>query len=45
MFYSTIFDYEIREMEMGPIKMGFFAADADQENGGVGGAIVWGDDN
>ena len=42
-FYSTIFDYEMPEMEMGPLKMGFLPSD--QENGGVGGAIVWGEDN
>ena len=42
-FYSAIFDYEMPEMDMGPLKMGFLPSD--QENGGVGGAIVWGDDN
>lgn len=42
-FYSAIFDYEMSEMDMGPLKMGFLPSD--QENGGVGGAIVWGDDN
>ncbi|MBK8955117.1 MAG: VOC family protein [Saprospiraceae bacterium] len=39
-FYSTIFNYEMPEMEMGPNKMGFLLFD--QENGGVGGAIVQG---
>lgn len=42
-FYSAIFDYEMPKMDMGPLKMGFLPSD--QENGGVGGAIVWGDDN
>ncbi len=42
-FYSAIYDYEMSEMEMGPIKMGFLLCD--QENDGVGGAIVWGEDN
>lgn len=42
-FYGAIFDYEMPEMEMGPLKMGFLPSD--QENGGVGGAIVWGEDN
>jgi len=40
-FYSQIFDYEMTEMEMGPYKMGFLPAD--QENGGVGGAILKGE--
>ncbi len=42
-FYSAIYDYEMQEMEMGPTRMGFFLCD--QENDGVGGAIVWGEDN
>ena len=42
-FYSAIYDYEMQEMEMGHTKMGFFQCD--QENDGVGGAIVWGEDN
>lgn len=39
-FYSTIFDYQMDEMEMGPIMMGFLPSNP--ENGGVGGAIVHG---
>ena len=42
-FYSAIYDYEMQEMEMGPTRMGFFLCD--QKNDGVGGAIVWGEDN
>lgn len=42
-FYSAIYDYEMQEMEMGATRMGFFPCD--QENDGVGGAIVWGEDN
>ena len=41
-FYSKIFDYEMPEMEMDSYKMGFLLSD--QENGGVGGAIVQGED-
>jgi uncharacterized protein len=37
-FYSTIFDYKMPEMTMGPVRMGILLYD--QENGGVGGAIV-----
>lgn len=33
-FYSTIFDFEMQESDMGPHKMGFFPG------GGVSGAIV-----
>lgn len=39
-FYSKIFDYEMPEMDMGEIKMGFLLHD---QNGGVGGAITHGD--
>ena len=42
-FYSAIYDYKMQEMVMGPIRMGFLLCD--QENDGVGGAIVWGEDN
>jgi uncharacterized protein len=37
-FYSAIFDYEMPEMTMGPVRMGILLYD--QENGGIGGAIV-----
>lgn len=40
-FYQQIFDFEMPEMDMGPIKMGFFLYDRD--NGGVGGAICAGE--
>jgi uncharacterized protein len=40
-FYSKIFDYQMPVMEMGPYKMGFLLYD--QENGGIGGAIVQGE--
>ncbi len=40
-FYQTIFDFEMPEMDMGPIKMGILLHD--QENGGVGGAICCGE--
>lgn len=39
-FYQTIFDYEMPEMDMGPIKMGIFLSDRDN---GVGGAICYGE--
>ena len=39
-FYSTIFDFEMPEMVMGPNLMGFFLYD--QKQGGTGGAIVRG---
>lgn len=39
-FYSKIFDYEMPEMEMGPVRMGILLYDA--ANGGIGGAIVQG---
>jgi uncharacterized protein len=37
-FYSTIFDYEMSEIPMGPARMGFLLHDA--TNGGIGGAII-----
>ena len=40
-FYQTIFDFEMPEMDMGPLKMGIFLYDRDQ--GGVGGAICFGE--
>jgi len=40
-FYQKIFDAQLEEMEMGPVRMGMFPADA--ENGGVGGAICFGE--
>ncbi len=40
-FYSTIYDFEMPEMPMGPIRMGFLLHDRD--NGGIGGAIVHGE--
>ncbi|MEO6668858.1 MAG: VOC family protein [Ferruginibacter sp.] len=40
-FYSTIYDYEMPEMMMGPQKMGFLLFD--QPGGGIGAAIVKGD--
>ncbi len=40
-FYSAIFDYEMPEMEMGPVTMGMLLYD--QNAGGVGGAICYGD--
>jgi len=39
-FYQTIFDFEMPEMDMGPVKMGMFISD--RENG-VGGAICFGE--
>jgi predicted enzyme related to lactoylglutathione lyase len=41
-FYNEIFDFEMPEQQMGPNLMGFFPFD--HENGGVGGAIVKGDE-
>lgn len=38
-FYSTIFDFEMPEMTLGPTRMGFLLHDRDK--GGVGGAIVY----
>lgn len=40
-FYSAIYDYEMPEFEMGPIKMGILLYD--QEKGGIGGAICVGE--
>lgn len=40
-FYSRIYDFEMHEMMMGPLRMGFLPMDADSQ--GVGGAIVQGD--
>jgi hypothetical protein len=38
-FYSSIFDFEMPEMQMGPNRMGFFLFEPD----GIGGAIVEGE--
>lgn len=38
-FYSSIYDYEMPEIMMGPNKMGFLPV----EQGGIGGAIVHGE--
>lgn len=40
-FYSTIYDYDMPEMQMGPVKMGILLHHRD--NGGIGGAIVCGE--
>lgn len=40
-FYSTIYDYEMPEMNMDGTRMGFLLYD--QQKGGIGGAIVLGD--
>lgn len=40
-FYSTIFDYEMPEMIMDNVRMGFLLYN--QEQGGIGGAIVQGE--
>lgn len=40
-FYSSIYDYEMPEMQMGPQRMGFLLYD--QQGGGIGGAIVYGE--
>ena len=40
-FYETIFDYQMPEMQMGPVHMGFFLYD--QAGGKAGGAICSGD--
>jgi predicted enzyme related to lactoylglutathione lyase len=40
-FYSAIYDFEMPEMEMGPVKMGFLLYD--QQGGGVGAALVKGE--
>lgn len=39
-FYSAIYDYQMPDMPMGPVRMGFLLYD--QQNGGIGGAIVQG---
>jgi predicted enzyme related to lactoylglutathione lyase len=41
LFYEQVFDYEMPIMTMGEIQMGFL--NFDQQNGGIGGAIVHGD--
>lgn len=40
-FYQHIFDFEMPEMDMGPVKMGILPYDRD--NHGVGGAICFGE--
>jgi predicted enzyme related to lactoylglutathione lyase len=40
-FYETLFDYQMPEMQMGPVRMGFFLYD--QPGGKVGGAICQSD--
>ncbi len=40
-FYSTIFDYEMPQMDMGAVKMGILLHHRD--NGGIGGAIMHGE--
>ncbi len=40
-FYSSIYDYEMPEMMMGPNRMGFLLFD--QQKGGIGGAIIYGE--
>ncbi len=40
-FYSAIFDYEMPEMEMGHLRMGFLPHD--REANGIGGAICFGE--
>ncbi len=40
-FYQKIFDFEMPEMEMGPVRMGILLYD--QDGGGVGGAICFGE--
>ena len=40
-FYQSIFDYEMPEMEMGPVKMGTLLHN--REEGGIGGAICHGE--
>ena len=40
-FYSTIYDYEMPSQQMGPNLMGFLLME--QENQGIGGAIVKGE--
>ena len=41
-FYQTIFDYEMEEMDMGPVKMGMLHYNRREEQG-VGGAICYGE--
>ena len=38
-FYSTIYEFDMPEVEMGPVRMGFFLV----ERGGIGGAIAKGE--
>jgi predicted enzyme related to lactoylglutathione lyase len=40
-FYSTIYDYDMPEFPMGPVRMGILLYD--QQKQGIGGAIVKGD--
>lgn len=40
-FYQTIFNTEIQEMQMGPLRMGMFPYD--QEGTGIGGALCHGE--
>jgi len=40
-FYSTIYNFDMPEMVMGPVKMGILLHD--RSNGGIGGAIVCGE--
>lgn len=40
-FYSAIYDYDMPEMMMGDVRMGFLLYD--QPGGGIGGAIVQGE--
>lgn len=40
-FYSTIYDYDMPVMDMGPVKMGILLHHRD--NGGIGGAIIHGE--
>ena len=39
LFYSMIYNYEMPDQMMGPVRMGFFLV----EKGGIGGAIVYGE--
>lgn len=40
-FYSTIYDYDMPEAQMGPVRMGFFLCE--QKENAVGGAICFGE--
>ena len=40
-FYSTIYDYDMPESQMGPIRMGFLLSE--QKEDSVGGAICYGE--